>query len=179
MANHCKAGLALAVVLASPAFGAEPPLAFKNLALGVSEADAMMIYGTLFCDGVPARRRCIMRQAEKGGGVQESIGGAQLTQMLLRFHDDKLGSISLMTKRSDFPKASFAIQQRYGMPAKPERGSTELRWIRDNGMIRVALRGADCIVTYISPAGAIAFGQDAEGDRKKAASDLQEEKGSK
>jgi hypothetical protein len=198
------------VLAAATVSAAEEPLAFKGLAIGATEEEVVKKYPKLSCRGEPARRSCSQASNEKErskllsscirGGESpaacrqkvneeleaETVASVPIRYMLFRFHDNKLGLVSLVTPAAEFSKVASAYLDRYGKPAKdeawafkPKGGTTiqnrEFRWLFPAGTIRVTRWSAqvnDSSVLYLSHEGARAFTEQYSEDRKKAASDL-------
>jgi hypothetical protein len=198
------------VVAVAKVSAAEEPFAFKGLAIGATEEEVVKKYPKLSCRGEPARRSCFQASNEKEhnkllsscirGGQSpaacrrkvdeelevETVASVPIRYMLFRFHDDKLGLVSLVTPAAEFNKVASAFLDRYGKPAKdeawaftPKGGKTiqnrEFRWLVPGGTIRVTRWSAqvnDSSVMYLSHEGARAFTEQYSEDRKKAASDL-------
>jgi hypothetical protein len=198
------------VLAAATVSAAEEPPAFKGVALGATEEEVVTKYPKLSCRGEPDRRRCFQspnekeyrkllsscigrgespamcsRQVNEALGV-ETVAGVPIKYMLFRFHDNKLGLISLETPVAEFNKVARAFLDRYGKPAKdeswaftPKGGRTiqnrEFQWSFSTGNIRVTRWTAqlnNSSVMYLSHEGARAFAEQSSEDRKKAASDL-------
>lgn len=140
-----KAMLVVLVMLASTMiWAADEPLAFKGLALGSTEKEALKKYPKLKCSGSPQRRSCfhfhdrteevrlliacqrrgqsgdvcIKLAREESGG--ESVAGALVRSMSFRFYDGKLGTISFTIASSLFDKVSTAFLDTYGKPTADE-----------------------------------------------------------
>jgi hypothetical protein len=184
--------------------------AFKGVALGATEEEVVKKYPKLTCRGEPDRRRCFQSPNEKehkkllsscigrgespdtcGQQVNEALGmetvaGVPIKYMQFRFHDNKLGQISLVTPMAQFNKVAGGFLDRYGKPAKDESWAfapkggraiqnREFEWSFPTGVIRVTRWSAqlnDSYVMYLSREGARAFAEQSSEDRKKAASDL-------
>src|SRR5215510_9421171 len=132
------------VLAAATASAAEEPLAFKGVAVGATEEEVVKKYPKLTCRGEPDRRRCFQSSNEKeyqkllssciGRGespatcsqqVNEALGmetvaGVPIRDMQFRFHDNKLGLISLVTPMAQFDRVARGFLDRYGKPAKDE-----------------------------------------------------------
>jgi hypothetical protein len=198
------------VLAAATVSAADEPLAFKGVAIGATEEEVVKKYPKLTCRGEPDRRRCFQSPDEKehkkllascvGRGespatcsqqVNEALGmetvaGVPIKYMLFRFHDNKLGLISLVTPTAQFNKVAGGFFDRYGKPVKdeswaftPKGGGAiqnrEFQWSFPTGIIRVTRWSApvnDSYVEYRSHEGARAFSEQTFEDRKKAASDL-------